>query len=661
MIAQFACGHVDTEAFKGNAGSVQRVERLGVKCADPRSLVHVGLYKALLLEHSEGFPQRGSADGQYPGQLRLLHDSTWGEGARHYKTAQVGVQADAYLARVADDGHRTPGEQRIYSHGQMISQGVLTMPPWDRLSARGNWKSRGDAIRLRTIDCVYSLDLFWMESRAFHDMELKFHQVTQLGVRVDPEAPTSSSDATICKAPNMSSKTDTPSAPSAAQVLAAHPRADSTLAARSAASTDRSGYQPATLPETVVLCETVDDVVQAFVLAHEHGLPVVPRGAGTGLAGGASAHGGEVVVDLSRMNRILSIDPVEMIAVVEPGVLNAEVNAAAAKYGLFYAPDPASTAICSIGGNIATNAGGMWCAKYGVTRESVLGLVVVLADGRLLRTGRKTLKGVTGYDLNALFIGSEGTLGTVVEATLRLRPKPARTETLAAYFRDIEAAGRAASAITAARIQPSILELMDGPTMEAVDMAEGTGHRKRGGAFLLAQTDGYGAHLELEEIAKAIGPFAISVSRASDAAEAEALVKARRDAIPSLEKLGRVSIGDIAVPRNRLAEAFTGLEDIASRRGVNIYSVAHAADGNLHPMIVVDPEVSITEGPAKAALSDMFRLAQRLGGTLTGEHGVGTLKREWVADELGDLSIELHRGIKASFDPQGILNPGKAF
>ncbi|WP_336852377.1 FAD-binding oxidoreductase [Sinomonas albida] len=447
---------------------------------------------------------------------------------------------------------------------------------------------------------------------------------------------------------------------SAGAAFAAHPRATADLAAREAAAADRSGYVPASLPDAVVRCESVDDVVEALRLAHARGIPVVPRGAGTGLAAGASAHAGQVVVDVRGMNRILSIDPVEMVAVVEPGVLNAEVNAAAAEYGLFYAPDPASTAICSIGGNIATNAGGMWCAKYGVTRESVLGLSVVLADGRVLRTGRGTIKGVTGYDLTALLIGSEGTLGIVVEATLRLRPRPVRTETLAAYFPDVETAGRAASAIMAARIQPSILELMDGPTLDAVDRAEGTRHRELGGAFLLAQTDGFGAHLELDEIVRAVEPFATSIRRAADEGEAAALVKARRDAIPALERLGRVSIGDIAVPRNRLADAFAGLEEIAARTGVRIFSVAHAADGNLHPIVVVGPDESITEGPAKAALGEMFHLAKRLGGTLTGEHGVGLLKREWVAEELGETSIELQHAIKAAFDPGGILNPGKA-
>ncbi|MEK0153449.1 FAD-binding oxidoreductase [Arthrobacter oryzae] len=425
-------------------------------------------------------------------------------------------------------------------------------------------------------------------------------------------------------------------------------------------STDRSGYIPPSLPDGVVYVTSTEEVVTTMKLAAANNVSVVPRGAGTGLAAGASAHAGEVVLDLARMNKILHIDPVEQLAVVEPGVLNAEVNAAAGAHGLFYAPDPASTAICSIGGNIATNAGGMWCAKYGVTRESVLALQVVLPDGRVLRTGRNTIKGVTGYDLNALMIGSEGTLGVVVEATLRLRPRPIQTATVAAYFPDVDAAALAASAIIAARLQPSVLELMDGPTLEAVDAAHGTNHRSKGGAFLLAQTDGYGAFLEQDVLLQAIEPFASFIEKAVDPAAADALVATRREAIPSLERLGRVSICDIGVPRNQLAAVFAGLEDISRKTGVRIFNVAHAADGNLHPMIVVEPGESITEGPAKKALGDMFYLAQRLGGTLTGEHGVGLLKRDWLEDELGSVSLELQRSIRNVFDPQGILNPGKA-
>jgi glycolate oxidase len=429
---------------------------------------------------------------------------------------------------------------------------------------------------------------------------------------------------------------------------------------RRRASTDRSGYVSPSVPDAVVRATSIDDVVATMQLASRERIPVVVRGAGTGLAGGSAASAGEIVLDLSHMNRILRIDGVEQIAIVEPGVLNAEVSRAAAEFGLFYAPDPASTAICSIGGNIATNAGGMRCAKYGVTRESVLALTVVLADGRVLHTGRETIKGVTGYDLNALFIGSEGTLGVVVEATLRLRPLPVATATVAAYFHDVEAAAAAASAIIAARVQPSVLELVDGPTLEAIDAALGTDHRKQGGAFLLAQTDGYGAELERDALIAAIEPFATSYRIAKDAAEAEALLEARREAIPSLEKIGRTSIGDIGVPRGRLAEAVAGLQQISRDTGVRIFTIAHAADGNLHPMMVVGEGESVVEGPAKEALGAMFRLASSLGGTLTGEHGVGLLKRAWLRDELGDLSLEVQRSIRSVLDPLGILNPGKA-
>ncbi|MBG6183167.1 glycolate oxidase [Arthrobacter sp. CAN_A214] len=447
---------------------------------------------------------------------------------------------------------------------------------------------------------------------------------------------------------------------STAPVLEGAPNASILEADRLNASTDRSGYVSASVPDGVVFAESAEDVVTTMRLAAAHRTPIVTRGAGTGLAAGSSARSGEVVLDLSRMNSILRIDPVEQLAVVQPGVLNAELNAAAAEYGLFYAPDPASTAICSIGGNIATNAGGMRCAKYGVTREAVLALQVVLADGRELRTGRETLKGVTGYDLNALITGSEGTLGVVVEATLRLRPLPVATATVAAFFPDFASAAAAASAVIAARIQPSLLELIDGQTLEAVDMALGTDYRSRGGAFLLAQTDGYGAYLEQDVLIEAIRPFASSHEKAADADEADRLVLARREAIPSLEKLGRVSIGDIGVPRGRLAEVAVGLDDISARTGVKIFTVAHASDGNLHPMIVLDEADSVTEGPAKVALGEMFHLAKSLGGTLTGEHGVGLLKRDWLLPELGEVSMDVHRILKDALDPAGILNPGKA-
>ena len=443
-------------------------------------------------------------------------------------------------------------------------------------------------------------------------------------------------------------------------VLDAHPRASLDEQDRRRASVDRSGYMPATFADGVIFAQDIDDVVLAMKLAHEHGATIVPRGAGTGLAAGSSAQAGQIVLDLSRMDKILQIDPVEATAVVQPGVINAAVNHAAGEHGLFYAPDPASTAICSIGGNIATNAGGMWCAKYGVTRESVLSLLVVLPDGQLLRTGRRTIKGVAGYDMNALMIGSEGTLGIVVEALLRLRPKPKHTSTLVAYFPDESAAAKAASAVIAERLTPSVLELMCGKTLKAVDAALGTDHQSRGGALLLAQTDGYGAHLEMQALQEAIAPLAGHIEIARDEAQAQTLIEARRQAIPSMELLGTASICDIGVPRHRLAEAFAGLQRIEDERGVSIFTIAHAADGNLHPIIVVLEGQSITSGAPKAALGDMFHLAQLLGGTLTGEHGIGLLKQDWLAEELGETSLALQRRLRAVFDPQGILNPGKA-
>jgi glycolate oxidase len=489
-----------------------------------------------------------------------------------------------------------------------------------------------------------------------HLIEVDFHQLESRAVLKTPVAAVSQKT----KGFPMSAMPAATEAAASAALLGSLPHASTAEADRLRASTDRSGYESPSLPDGVVYAVSEEHVVQTLKAASAHGVPVVPRGAGTGLAGASAARAGEVVLDLSRMNRILQIDPVEQLAVVQPGVLNAEVNAAVAEHGLFYAPDPASTAICSIGGNIATNAGGMWCAKYGVTRESVLTLRVVLPDGQVLQTGRGTIKGVTGYDLNALMIGSEGTLGVVVEATLRLRPRPVQTATVAAYFDDVAGAAQAAQAVIAARVQPSVLELVDGPTLEAIDAALGTDHRARGGAFLLAQTDGYGALLEQDVLLEAIKPFARSWDKAADAEEAAALVTARREAIPSLERLGRASIGDIGVPRNRLAEVVAGLEEISQRTGVRIFTIAHAADGNLHPIIVVEPGESITEGPAKVALGEMFHLAKRLGGTLTGEHGVGLLKRDWLEEELGGLSLELQQSIRRVFDPAGILNPGKA-
>lgn len=430
--------------------------------------------------------------------------------------------------------------------------------------------------------------------------------------------------------------------------------------ARARASVDRSGYPSASVPDAVVRARSTEDVADALRIAHEEGLAVVPRGAGTGLAGGSVARAGEIVIDVSRMNRILALDPDEQIAVVQPGVLNHEVEEAAAAVGLFYAPDPGSTMICSVGGNVATNAGGMRCAKYGVTRESVLALEVVLPGGSILRTGHRTIKGVAGYDLTALLIGSEGTLGIVTEATLRLRPRPVATATLAAWFPDAPTAARAVAAIVAARVQPSMLELMDGATLAAIDAADGTELAGHGGAILIAQTDGHGAAAEMAVVEGAIAPLALRCRVAADEAEAAALVRARREAIPAAERLGTLAICDVGVPRTRLAEAVAGIEEISRTRGIDILTIAHAGDGNLHPMVLLRPGETLEDPVPAAALDDMFRLAHALGGTLTGEHGVGLLKRGWLEEEVGPDARRLYASIKAAFDPRGILNPGKA-
>ena len=431
---------------------------------------------------------------------------------------------------------------------------------------------------------------------------------------------------------------------------------------------DKSGWRSEHRPIAVVHAASVADVQATLRIASETGTPVVPRGAGTGLAGGAIASRGSIVLDLTRMDRILEIDEANELAVVEAGVLNGALNDALAERGYWYAPDPASRAISSIGGNIATNAGGLLCAKYGVTREAVLGLTVVLADGRLLRTGRRTVKGVTGYDLAALFTGSEGTLGVIVEAIVRIRPVVAGdVVTLAAVFPDIASAAAAAAAITASRVRPAVLELIDaaalariGEYLGAVATA-GTPLEalSPGEAFLLAQCDGGGAHAEAEIVAGVIAGSGGRDSVSTDAESGERLLDIRRAMHPAIAARGNVLIEDVAVPRSALPAMFRAIEQIGERHGLEIPTIAHAGDGNLHPNFVFEGD----EVPAAvwAAADELFRTGVALGGTLTGEHGVGVLKRRWLAEELGEDSVALQRGIKAVFDPAGILNPGVVF
>ncbi|MGC5169607.1 FAD-binding oxidoreductase [Microbacterium sp. DT81.1] len=428
-----------------------------------------------------------------------------------------------------------------------------------------------------------------------------------------------------------------------------------------AAATDRSGW-PVTNPAGVLRPHDVSEVQRLLAWAHDTGTPVIARGAGSGLAAGAVGVTGALVLDLSGLDRILDLDADEQLARVEPGVITAELDAAASVHGLMYAPDPGSVGISTIGGNIATNAGGLRGAKYGVTRDHVLALDVVLADGTLIHVGRDTIKGVTGYDLVGLFTGSEGTLGVIVGATLRLIPRPVRTVTAAVYFPDIAAAARAVTAITRSGARPAVLEILDGPTLGAIDALEGTTLRDRGDALLVIQTDGFGAEEELGVITSAIAPLVTHVETATDPAASEALLFARRRALPALEALGRTLIEDIAVPRRRLAEAVERIEAIAREERVRVFVFGHAGDGNLHPIIVTErgPVDAPVPPQALAAADRIFALALELGGTITAEHGVGRLKRAWAERELGRDVHVLQLRLKGLFDPLGILNPGSS-
>ncbi|OAA27528.1 glycolate oxidase [Frankia sp. EI5c] len=423
---------------------------------------------------------------------------------------------------------------------------------------------------------------------------------------------------------------------------------------------DRSGWTPDVRPAAVASVRGVAGVRHVLRHAHRTGTPLVPRGAGTGLAGAATAADGGIVLDLTGMNRIVEVLPGDELALVEPGVLTADLDRAAGRHGLRYAPDPASVEISTVGGNIATNAGGLRCAKYGVTRDAVLGLDVVLADGRLIHTGRRAIKGVTGYDLTGLFVGSEGTLGVIVGATLRLRPLPAATATLSGYFPDAEAAFAAVAAVRAAGVVPAVAEFIDGPTLARIDEYLGTDLRSRGAAFVLLQCDGAAADQEAAAAARVLRECAGHLEVTTDPAEAARLTAVRRAALPALERVGPVLIEDISVPRSRLPEAVAAVRDTAAATGTSIHTFAHAADGNLHPIIVLSPGQTPADPAVEAAADGLFRTALRLGGTVSGEHGVGVLKRRWMRVELGEDVDALQREIKAVFDPTGILNPGKA-
>lgn len=415
----------------------------------------------------------------------------------------------------------------------------------------------------------------------------------------------------------------------------------------------------AVTPLAVVRATSTADVQTVLRWASEHGVPVVPRGAGSGLSGGATAVAGGVVVTTERM-RGIEVDPVTRTAVVQPGLLNAEVKKAVAEHGLWYPPDPSSFEICSIGGNAATNAGGLCCVKYGVTTDYVLGLEVVLADGTAVRLGGPRLKDVAGLSLTKLFVGSEGTLGIITEITLRLIPAQPPQATVVASFASIDDAAGAILEITRS-LRPSMLEFMDRVAINAVEDEMKMGLDRDAEALLVARSDAPGAFAAQEATTMAdvfTAHNATEVFSTDDADEGEAFCAARRFAIPAVELKGSLLLEDVGVPLPQLAALVTGIAEIAKTRDVMVSVIAHAGDGNTHPLIVYNADDPDMTERANLAFGEIMDLAIALGGTITGEHGVGRLKKAWLPDYVGEDVMALTRKIKDALDPQGILNPG---
>jgi glycolate oxidase len=427
---------------------------------------------------------------------------------------------------------------------------------------------------------------------------------------------------------------------------------------------DQAMLVDAGVPAAVVLPRTTAEVVAVMQVASRYGVPVVPRGAGSGLAGAANAVDGCITLVMTRMDAVLEVAPADRLAVVQPGVVNKALRDAVAGTGLFYPPDPASYDWCTIGGNLSVNSGGLCCVKYGVTTDYVLGLEVVLADGRVLRTGRRTVKGVAGYDLTRLFVGAEGTLGVITEATLALRPAPQRPVTLAASFATTAQTGQVVERVVTGGLVPSLLEVMDRTCIRAVDDLLKADLDRDAQALLLAQSDagGAAADAEIELLARICEEAGADfVHSTDDPAEGDLLLAARRMALPALERLGTTLLDDVAVPRSRIAAFLDGCDAVAAEHDLVVGVLGHAGDGNMHPTVVFHPEDAGERERAFAAFDAVLALGLSLGGTITGEHGVGVLKRDWLERELGPVSLAVHRAIKDALDPAGLLNPGKVF
>jgi glycolate oxidase len=417
-------------------------------------------------------------------------------------------------------------------------------------------------------------------------------------------------------------------------------------------------------PEAVVRAESAEDVQAVLRLATRLRVPVVPVGARSGKSGGSLALHGGIALSLERMNRILEIRPEDLVARVEPGVITGVLQAEVEKHGLFYPPDPNSLDLCSIGGNVAENAGGPRALKYGVTREYVLGLTAVLPSGELLRLGRRSIKGVAGYDLTALLVGSEGTLAVVTEVTLKLLPRPRHVATALVVFATVEAAAAAVARVLAEGVLPRCLELLDDVSLEAAARSSPFRFPPGAGAALLVETDGNdpdGVLVEMARVAEAVkGDAAGEVIVAQSEAQRREIWETRKWLSVNLKKVHPLKLSeDVAVPRSRIPDLVRAAKAIGARLGLAVATYGHAGDGNLHCNVLFDRE---DERPrVLEAVGAILREAVALGGTITGEHGVGLAKRDFLELEQGAGVVALERRLKALFDPAGILNPGKIF
>lgn len=419
------------------------------------------------------------------------------------------------------------------------------------------------------------------------------------------------------------------------------------------------------MPDAVISPRSKEEISEIVKVCNEYNIPIVPRGSGTNLCAGTCPTEGGVVLLFKHLNKILEIDEENLTITVQPGVITQEVTTAVEAKGLFYPPDPGSMKISTIGGNINENSGGLRGLKYGVTRDYVMGLEAVLANGEIIKTGGKLAKDVAGYDLTRLFVGSEGTLGIITEATLKLIPMPETKETILALYQDLESAAKSVSKIIASKIIPITLEFLDQPTLEAVEAFAKIGLPTDAKAVLLIEQDGPAEIVKrdiarIKEICKE--EHAVSVKSAESEEEAEALRTARRAALSALARLKPTTIlEDATVPRSEIANMVNAIGEIAKKYDLNICTFGHAGDGNLHPTCLTDVRDREEIERVEKAFEEIFEKAIELGGTITGEHGVGVMKAPYLEMKLGTAGIAAMQAIKTGLDPNNIMNPGKMF